>query len=102
MYEHLNFKGLGMLNHKKMVHGLPQVKEPSQVCEECCKENHARKALKHDLSMKSKEKLELIHSDVCGPFELRLTEGNFYFLIFIYEFTKDMWIYLLFPNVDWR
>ena len=35
MYGHLNFISLGMLNQKKMVYDLPQVKEPSQVCEEC-------------------------------------------------------------------
>ena len=33
-YRHLKFKSLGMLNLKKMVYGLPQVKEPSQVCKE--------------------------------------------------------------------
>lgn len=37
MYGHPNFKGLGMLNQKKVVYGLAQVKEPCQVCEECCK-----------------------------------------------------------------
>lgn len=36
-YGHQNFKSLGMLNQKKMVYGLHQVKEPIQVCEKCCK-----------------------------------------------------------------
>ncbi|XP_050900218.1 uncharacterized protein LOC127106965 [Lathyrus oleraceus] len=31
IYEHLNLRSLGMLNQKKMVYGLPQVKEPSQM-----------------------------------------------------------------------
>lgn len=34
-YGNLNFISLGMLNQKKMVYGLPQVNEPSQMCEEC-------------------------------------------------------------------
>lgn len=83
MYVYLNFKGLGILNLKKMVCGLSQVKEQSQLCEKCCKEKQARKTFKHDLSMKSREKLELVHSDVCGPFEVRSNGGNFYFLTFI-------------------
>lgn len=68
MYEHLNFKSLGMLNQKKMMHGLLQVKEPSQMCKECCKEKQARKAFKHDLPIRSKDKIELVQSDVCRPF----------------------------------
>lgn len=31
IYEHLNLRSLGMLNQKKMMYVLPQVKEPSQV-----------------------------------------------------------------------
>lgn len=69
-YVHLSFRGLSILNQKKMVYSLPQVKKPSQVCDECCKAKHARKSFKHDLFMKSREKLELVHSDVCESFEV--------------------------------
>lgn len=41
---------------------LSQVNEPSHMCEECCRVNQARKTFKYDLSMKSKEKLKLVHS----------------------------------------
>ncbi|XP_050910046.1 uncharacterized protein LOC127123913 [Lathyrus oleraceus] len=59
MYEHLNFRGLDTLNQKKMVYDLPQVKEPSQLCEEFCKAKQARKEFKHDLSIKSRENWSL-------------------------------------------
>lgn len=95
IYGHLNFKGLGILNQKKMVYGLPQVKEPSQVRDEWSKTKQARKALKHDLSMKSKQSPELVHSNVCGPFKVVSNGGNFYFLTFINEFTRYTWIYLI-------
>lgn len=85
---------------KKMVCGLPQVKEPSQVCEECCKRKQTRKAFKHDLAMRSKEKLEIIHSRVCGPFEVRSDGGNYYFLTFIDEFTRYIFIYLIEKNSE--
>lgn len=54
-----------------------------------------KKAFKHDMPMKSREKLKLVHSDVCGPFKVRSNGGNCYFLIFIYEFTRYTWIYLI-------
>lgn len=65
MYGHLKFKILSMLNMKKIVYGLPHIKEPSQTCEECCRAKQARRSFKHDLPMKAKKKLELVHYDMC-------------------------------------
>lgn len=45
--------------------------------------------------MKSREKLELVHSYVWGPFEVRSNGGNCYFLTFIDEFTIYMQVYLI-------
>ena len=84
-----------MLNKKRMVLGFPYVKEPKQICEECYKAKHARKAFKRDLPIRSRQKLELVHSDVCGPFEVKSNGGNRYFLTLIDEFTRHMWIYLI-------
>lgn len=50
------------------------------MCEECCKAKQARKAFKHDLSIKSREKLKVVHSDVCGTFKLRSNRDNCYSL----------------------
>lgn len=50
--------------------------------------------------MKSIQELELVHSDVCGNFEVRSNRGNCYFLNFINEFTKYMWIYLTEKKTD--
>lgn len=69
------------------------MKEPSQVCEECCKAKQARKAFKHDLSMKLREMLKLINSGVCGPFKVTSNGGNCYFLAFTDEFTRYVWIF---------
>ncbi|GAU25658.1 hypothetical protein TSUD_265850 [Trifolium subterraneum] len=59
------------------------------------KTKSARKAFKHDLPMKSSQKLQLIHSDVCGPLEFQSMGGNYYFLTFIDEFTRHVWIYMI-------
>lgn len=59
------------------------------------KSNAGKKVFKHNLPMRSKKKLELVHYDVYGPFEVRSNEGNYYFLTFMDEFTKYMWIYLI-------
>lgn len=45
--------------------------------------------------MKSQQKLEVLHSYVCGPFEVKLLRDNYYLLTLIDEFTRHLWIYLL-------
>ena len=36
-----------------------------------------------------------MYSDVCGPFDTLSLGGNRYFLIFVDEWTRKMWLYLL-------
>jgi hypothetical protein len=55
-YGHMNFKSLNM------VYGLPQIKVRKQVCEGCCAAKQARKAFKHDLPVRSKQKIGIIFS----------------------------------------
>ena len=39
--------------------------------------------------------LGVIHSDVCGPLKVSSMEGNKYFVTFIDEFSRMMWLYLI-------
>ncbi|GAU44417.1 hypothetical protein TSUD_100640 [Trifolium subterraneum] len=94
-FGHLNFKSLSMLNSKDMVHGLPQIKTPSEVCEDCCAAKQTRNSFKNELPMKSTHKLEMVYSDVCGPFEVKSIGGNNYFLTFIDDYTRHVWLYLI-------
>lgn len=100
MYGHLNFKILSMLNIKKMVHCIPYINEPNQICDACCRAKKARSSFKHDLPMKLKKKLELVHSNVCGHFEVRSNEGNVYFITFMDEFIRHVWVYLIERNSE--
>nr|KYP43099.1 Retrovirus-related Pol polyprotein from transposon TNT 1-94 [Cajanus cajan] len=37
--------------------------------------------------------LEIIFSDVWGPTSIELINGNFYYVLFIYHFSKSIWLY---------
>jgi len=89
-YEHLNLRDLSKLSEKKMLQGLP-----SQVCDMCCTGNQARSSYKAKVPVKATRKLEAIHSDVCGPFEVKSFGGNSNFVSFIDEFTRKLWVYLI-------
>jgi uncharacterized protein YigE (DUF2233 family) len=78
-----------------MVHGLPLIKTPSTVCEECYAAKQTRNSFKNELLMRSTQKLEMVCSDVCGSFELKSIGGNNYFLTFIDDYTRHVWLYLI-------
>ena len=85
---HLNFNSLNKLQKKNMVVGLPSIEVPRQVCGRCCEGKQPRKAYNAAIPTRAKEKLAVIHSDVCDPFEIKSHGGNLYFVSFIDYFTK--------------
>ena len=46
------------------------------------------------MPMRSSCILEVVHSDVCGPFEEHIIGGNKYFVSFVDEFSQKLWIYV--------
>ena len=39
--------------------------------------------------------MELVYADICGPISSTTPAGNCYFLLFVDDFSKKMWVYLL-------
>jgi transposase InsO family protein len=39
--------------------------------------------------------LELVHTDLCGPFSTESQAGNKYFITFIDDFSRYCWVYFL-------
>ena len=48
----------------------------------------------HPTSRKS-ELLELVHSDLCGPFKLKSKGSALYFATFIVDHSRKIWVYPL-------
>nr|KYP68042.1 Retrovirus-related Pol polyprotein from transposon TNT 1-94 [Cajanus cajan] len=94
-FGHLNFKDLHTLKSKSLVKGLPHINQPSEVCKECLECKQSRNSFKQHVSIKSKEKLEVVYSDVCDPIQTESLGGNRYFVSFIDDFSRKLWIYLI-------
>ncbi|GAU22332.1 hypothetical protein TSUD_106600 [Trifolium subterraneum] len=92
-YGHLNFKSLSMLNSKNMVLGLPSVIAPVDTCTTCLLGKHPRSPFKSNLPMRSSEVLNVVHSDICGPIDVLSTGGNKYFITFVDEYSRLIWLY---------
>ena len=93
---HLNGKQLNALVGKGLVSG---VKVPSisklSFCEGCVEGKMQRKPFKSVAHQQSKEKLELIHSDVCGPLQVESVGGSRYFVTFIDDYSHCVAVYFL-------
>jgi len=68
-FGHLNFRSLNQLVSQGMVIGLPKFSMLKKLCEGCLVGKYPRNAFKSYLPMRSFCILEVVHSDVCGPFE---------------------------------
>jgi hypothetical protein len=94
-YGHLNFRSLSQLGSKELVYGLPVFENCARACEMCLKGKQSRSPFVSDLPMRSHSPLGVVHSDICGPFENATLAGNKYFITFVDEFTRMIWLYTI-------
>ena len=78
-FGHLNFRSLNQLITQDMVTGIPSLEMPEKHCEGCLVGKQSRNSFVSTMSMRSSCILEVVHSDVCGPFEEHTIFGNKYF-----------------------
>lgn len=92
-YGHLHYKVIPTLS--QLVHGIPNMKlDHKGMCKGCSLRNHTRKPFQN-CEIRSKEILDLVHSDVCGPMSDNSLGGHLYYLTFIDDHFRKTWLYLL-------
>lgn len=94
-YGHLSYKSLITLRNKDMVISLPGIGEEKITCEACIKGKHHRVPFPKQSKWRSTEKLELIHSDLCGPITPPSNSHKRYLISFIDDFSRKTWIYFV-------
>ncbi|WVY99219.1 hypothetical protein V8G54_031370 [Vigna mungo] len=94
-FGHLNFRSLCQLRDKDLVKGIPAFATPSKICECCAAGKQNRSAFKRHAPKRARQVLNVVHADVCGPFDVSSLGGNRYFLLFVDEFSRKLWVYLL-------
>jgi hypothetical protein len=67
----------------------------SFTCEGCVQGKQARRPFPTDGGTRATKILELVHSNVCGPMKTPSIEGARYFLTFIDDFSRKIWVYVL-------
>jgi len=94
-YGHLNFRSLSYLSTKNLVSGLPILDAHKKTCETCLKDKQSRFPFVSEKPKRSKTALEVIHSDICRPFEVPIIGGSKYFITFLDEHTRILWMYII-------
>lgn len=89
---HMSDKGLKILAGKSFI---PVNKSVSlDPCDHCLAGKQHRTFFARK-STRKQQKLELVHSDVCGPIEVESLGGSKYFVTFIDDATRKTWVYML-------
>lgn len=63
-------------------------------CEACCEGKQMRLSFSTSTT-KTSNCLELVHSDLCGPMENKSIGGSIYFMTFIDDFSRKVFVYFL-------
>jgi hypothetical protein len=77
-----------------MVSGLPSIQNQTGICEGCVYEKMHHFSFTKT-TWRTNTPLELIHADICGPIRTPSISNNRYFLLFIDDYSRMIWIYLL-------
>ena len=92
---HVNFPAIILMSKNKMALGLPEITHPKSICEGCLMSKQTRRPFPSQTDFTAKERLELVHGDICGPISPPTLTGNKYFLLFVDDFSRAMWVYMI-------
>lgn len=94
-FGHLNHNSLLTLADKAMVEGLPKINTNGTVCEVCMKGKQIREKIPKKSLWRATGRLELVHSDICGPISPTSESGKRYIINFIDEYSRKCWTFFL-------
>ena len=90
---HYHFQGIRRMMQFGAVKGLTKMTISNFPCSSCISRKQSRKSIPKVKSTLSTIPLQLIHSDVAGPFRVSSFEGAYYILTFIDVISKKTWVY---------
>jgi hypothetical protein len=94
-YGHFNLNSLKFMYDASMVDDMLDIYISAQTCESCELGKQHRQSFPQSISKRATHKLELVHSEICGPMNIVLLSNNVYFILFIDDFSRMTWVYFL-------
>lgn len=79
-----------------LVVGLLEIQTKNHgVCRACQAGKQFRTSFSDGDAWRASEVLQLVHADICGPLNTPSVTGCRYFLLFVDDFSRRMWVYFL-------
>ena len=95
-FGHLGAQGMRELAKSKMVKGLDfEMREDFSFCEPCVQGKSHRLPFQQSGVKRTDHPLELIHSDVCGKIGTQSLGGGEYFVTFLDDHTRHVWVCII-------
>ena len=95
-FGHLCARNLQQLAKENMVNDFDyDSSKEINFCQACVEGKLHKKPFRTTGGKRAEEQLELVHSDVCGPMSAPSLSGGLYFLSFIDDYSRYVWIYIL-------
>ncbi|KAA3481430.1 Retrovirus-related Pol polyprotein from transposon TNT 1-94 [Gossypium australe] len=92
---HANFRSLAQMVHEDLVENFTNSVESHYVCEICQLGKQTRLLFPINRAWRALERLQLVHTNVCGPMKTQSLNGSRYFILFIDDYSKYYWIFFL-------
>jgi hypothetical protein len=100
MFENLNFRYMQQLSKQGMVDGLPDIHFFKGIYEGCVLGKHLQEKFDKGKTERASSPLDMIHSDLMGPFLNPSIGKARYVLIFVGDFSHFTWIFFLGQKSD--
>ncbi|GJX68867.1 retrovirus-related pol polyprotein from transposon TNT 1-94 [Tanacetum coccineum] len=93
---HLNFDTINDLARNDLVIGLPKFKYHKEHLCPLCEQGKSKKASHPPKPVpNSKQRLHLLHMDLCGPMRIASINGKRYVLVMVDDYSRYTWVYFL-------
>nr|GFA90737.1 zinc finger, CCHC-type [Tanacetum cinerariifolium] len=92
---HLNFDDINKMTRKGLVYGIPRINHVGQICDACLLGKHSRTPFPNQAKFISKNPLDLVYGDLCGPISPATHSGKKLIFLLVDDCTRFMWAYFL-------
>nr|GEX94734.1 hypothetical protein [Tanacetum cinerariifolium] len=98
---HLNFDTINDLARNDLVSGLPKFKyHKEHICPSCEQGKSKRSYHQPKPVPNSRQRLHLLHMDLCGPMRINSINGKRYVLVIVDDYSRYMWSPLIIIRTD--
>nr|GFC16529.1 zinc finger, CCHC-type [Tanacetum cinerariifolium] len=91
----LNFDNISKMTRKNLVDGIPRIDHAGHVCDACLLGKHNRTPFPNQAKFRSKNPLDLVYRDLCGPISPATHSGKKLIFLLVDDCTRFMWAYFL-------